>query len=73
MISFHFGTLSVASLPANLLAAPAEAPVMWLGMIAAALGQLPSAPVAPVTWLAGMVAGYIAQAAAWFGRPAGRS
>src|SRR5689334_17814865 len=32
LIALHFGTTSVVSLPANVLAAPAVAPVMWLGM-----------------------------------------
>ena len=40
LMALHFGTLSLASLPANLLAAPAVAPVMWLGTLAAAAGQL---------------------------------
>ena len=38
LIAFHFGRVSLVSLPANLLAAPAVAPIMWLGMIAAAIG-----------------------------------
>ena len=32
--------MSLAALPANLLALPAVAPAMWLGMLKAALGQL---------------------------------
>ena len=36
----HFGAVPLAGLPANLLALPAVAPVMWLGMVKAALGQL---------------------------------
>jgi competence protein ComEC len=56
-------------LPANLVALPAEAPVMWLGMLAAAAGQLPSAPVESLSWAAGALAGYIAQVAHWFGAP----
>ena len=40
LLAYHFGTVSVASLPANLLALPAVAPAMWLGMVKAALGQL---------------------------------
>lgn len=40
LLAFHFEQLSVVSLPANLVAAPAIAPVMWLGMLAAAVGQL---------------------------------
>ena len=34
-MALHFEQVSLASLPANLLAAPAVAPVMWLGMLAA--------------------------------------
>ncbi len=33
LIAHTFGTLSLASLPANLAVAPAVAPVMWLGMV----------------------------------------
>jgi competence protein ComEC len=40
LLAFHFEQFSAVSLPANLLAAPAIAPVMWLGMLAAAVGQL---------------------------------
>ena len=36
LMALHFGTVSLASLPANLLAAPAVAPIMWLGMLSAA-------------------------------------
>ena len=39
-MALHFEQVSLVSLPANLLAAPAVAPVMWLGMLAAAAGQL---------------------------------
>src|SRR5437868_12157086 len=35
-LPIYFGRVSLASLPANLLAAPAVAPIMWLGMVAAA-------------------------------------
>ena len=70
LMAFVFGTFSVVTLPANLLAVVAEAPVMWLGMLAGALGQLPWFPVEPVTWLAGLLAAYIAQVAAWFAAPA---
>jgi len=70
LMSFHFSTVSLVALPANLLAVAAEAPVMWLGMIAAALGQLPIAPLAPITWLAGNLAGYIAAVAEACAAPA---
>ena len=33
LLAFHFEQVSLASLPANLLAAPAVAPIMWLGML----------------------------------------
>ncbi len=69
LISLHFGVLSVVSLPANLVAVVAEAPLMWLGMLAAAAGQVPWLPVEPITWLAGLLAAYIAQVAAWFAAP----
>jgi competence protein ComEC len=53
LLAHHFGSVPLAGLPANLLALPAVAPAMWLGMLKAALGQLstPSAP-APVGDLA---------------------
>ena len=39
LIALHFDRLSLASVPANLLAAAAVAPVMWLGMLSALVGQ----------------------------------
>jgi competence protein ComEC len=47
-----FGTLSLVSLPANLAAALIVAPVTWLGMVAALVGQLSAPLAAPLTWLA---------------------
>jgi competence protein ComEC len=47
-----FGTLSLVSLPANLAAALFVAPVTWLGMIAAIIGQVSTALAEPLTWLA---------------------
>ena len=44
LLALHFEQVSLVSLPANLLAAPAVAPVMWLGALAAVLGE-PAAPV----------------------------
>jgi competence protein ComEC len=38
LVAFHFGAVPVAGLVANLLALPAVAPAMWLGMLKAALG-----------------------------------
>jgi competence protein ComEC len=69
LIGADFGVASLTTLPANLLALPAVAPVMWLGMIIAALGQVPGLPVEPLTAIAGALAGYIAQVAHWLGSP----
>jgi competence protein ComEC len=52
LMAAHFGRVSLASLPANLLAAPAVAPVMWLGMLAAAAAQVDPSLAEPFTALA---------------------
>jgi competence protein ComEC len=69
LFAHHFGAVSLASLPANLLALPAVAPMMWLGMLAAIVGQVPGVPVEPFTALAGLLAAYVAQVAAWLAAP----
>lgn len=69
LIAFHFGELSTTTLLANLLAAPAVAPAMWLGMIAAAAGQLPGFPVEVFNSVNALLLAYVAQVAAWCGRP----
>jgi len=69
LFAHHFGAISLASLPANLLALPAIPPMMWLGMLAAMLGQLPGIPVEPLSWLAGLLAAYVAQIAHWLAAP----
>ncbi len=63
LIAHTFGTFSVVSLPANLAVAPAVAPVMWLGMVAAALGQVPALPTEPLAHLSGPLLDYIAAVA----------
>ena len=68
-MAHHFGSLSIAALPANLLALPAVAPAMWLGMLSAGLAQLPWIPVEPLNWLNSLCLGYIAQVARWLGSP----
>ena len=40
LLAYHFGSVPLAGLAANLLALPAVAPAMWLGMVKAALGML---------------------------------
>ncbi len=65
----HFEAFSLASLPANLLVLPAVAPVMWLGMAAAMVGQLPLLPAEPIAWLEGPLLSYIAGVAEVFAAP----
>jgi competence protein ComEC len=69
LIAYHFEALSTTTLLANLLALPAVAPAMWLGMIAAAAGQVPGFPVEALNHLNALLLGYIAQVASWCGRP----
>ena len=52
LLAHHFDSVPVAGLPANLLALPAVAPAMWLGMVKAGLGLL-AAVLPPLDWLAG--------------------
>ena len=59
LATHHFGTVSLTAIPANLIALPAVAPAMWLGMLSGSLGQVPGAPVEPLTWLGGLCAGFI--------------
>ena len=59
LIALHFGQASLVSLPANVLAAPAVAPAMWLAMLAAAVGQLGTALAAPFVALAGYPVAYV--------------
>ncbi|UJA20514.1 MBL fold metallo-hydrolase [Thermoleophilia bacterium SCSIO 60948] len=63
LMAATFGAFSLTSLLANLLVLPAVAPIMWLGMAAAFLGQIPAVPVEPLVWLAARLAGYVEQVA----------
>ena len=69
LMAHHFDSFSLAALPANLLALPAVAPAMWLGMLAGIAGQLPAIPVEPLNWLNSLCLAYIAQVARWLARP----
>lgn len=60
LIALLFDQTSLVSLPANVLAEPAVAPVMWLGMLASALGQFAPGPASVCTALAGFPLAYIA-------------
>jgi competence protein ComEC len=63
LLALHFEEVSLVSLPANLLAAPAVAPVMWLGTLAALLGGPPAELLNAV---AALPLGFLA----WLGRAA---
>jgi competence protein ComEC len=66
LIALHFGRTSLVSLPANVLAAPAVAPVMWLGMLAGAVGQVSPGFAGIPAALAALPAGYVS----WVGHVA---
>ncbi len=76
LLALHFGRVPLAGLGANLFALPAVAPVMWLGMAKAAVGQLVGLgpPVAPLAlalasalgWVAGLPLGYLSWVARAF-------
>ncbi len=59
LMALHFEQVSLASLPANLAAAPAVAPVMWLGMVAIALAQVSPGLCAPLNALNGPLLAYL--------------
>jgi competence protein ComEC len=69
LIAFQFESVSTMTLVANLLALPAVAPAMWLGMLSAVAGQVPGFPVGALNALSAPLLAYIAQVAAWCGRP----
>ena len=69
LIAFHFETFSTTTLVANVLAMPAVAPAMWLGMCSAGLAQLPGVPLEPLNGLNALLLAYIAQVAAWCAAP----
>jgi competence protein ComEC len=69
LMAHHFEQFSPAALPANVLALPAVAPAMWLGMLAGIAGQLPMIPVELLNWLDSLCLAYIAQIAHWLAEP----
>ncbi len=69
LMAFHFERLSLTGLPANILAMPAVAPAMWLGMVSAALGQAGAALAVPFNLLNSVLLAYIAWVASWLGGP----
>ena len=69
LIAFHFETLSTTTLLANVLAMPAVAPAMWLGMCSAGLAQIPGLPLEPLNGLNALLLAYVAQVASWCSAP----
>jgi competence protein ComEC len=69
LIAFHFETLSTTTLVANVLAMPAVAPAMWLGMCSAGLAQVPGLPLEPLNALNALLLAYVAQVASWCAAP----
>jgi competence protein ComEC len=69
LIAYVFEEISLTSVVANVLVLPVVAPAMWLGMVAAALAQIPGVPLAPLNGLDALLLAYIAQVASWCGRP----
>jgi competence protein ComEC len=66
LMAVHFGRVSLAALPANLVALPAIAPVMWIGMLSAALAQVWLAPATLLNALNGFLLAFTASVAHWF-------
>lgn len=59
LLALHFRQLSLVGIPANLLAAPAIGPITWLGMLAAALGQLGAPLAAPLNAVNAYLLAYV--------------
>jgi competence protein ComEC len=56
---WHFGRLTPLAVPANLLALPAVAPILWLAIAATAVGSASPALAAPLLGLADLLARYV--------------
>jgi competence protein ComEC len=69
LVAYHFETLSTTTLVANVLALPAVAPAMWLGMVSAAAAQVPGLPLGPLNGLDALLLAYVAQVASWCAAP----
>ena len=69
LIAHDFERISATSLAANLLALPAIAPVMWIGMLIGMLGQVPGFPTAPLGAVEGVLIDYVALVAGTLASP----
>jgi competence protein ComEC len=59
LLAFHFREVSVVSLAANVIAAPAVPPVMWLGMLSLVVGQFAPALAVPINALNAPLLAYV--------------
>ncbi len=59
LLALHFEQVSLVSLPANLVAAPVVAPVMWLGMLGIAVAQVDPGLALPLNLLCAPLLGYL--------------
>jgi competence protein ComEC len=65
LMSLHFGQVSLVSLLANVAALPAIAPVMWIGMLCAAVAQVSLAPAVLLNAVDAYLLGYVTSVARW--------
>ncbi|HEV2819410.1 MAG TPA: ComEC/Rec2 family competence protein, partial [Solirubrobacteraceae bacterium] len=61
LLALHFERFSLVSLAANLIAVPVVAPIMWIGTVAAVVGQLSDTVAAPIAALAVWPLAFLAQ------------
>lgn len=66
LLAFHFGRLSLVSIPANLVAFPLVAPITVLGMTAGAVGSLFPPAAAPIVEVAGIFVAILRNVASSF-------
>jgi competence protein ComEC len=68
LMAFHFDRVSLAALPANLVALPAIPLVMWTGMLSATAAQVWVVPAELLNALNGLLLAYVAAVARWGAR-----
>lgn len=66
LLAFHFGRLSLVSIPANLVAFPLVAPITVLGMAAGAVGSLFPSAAAPIVEVTGIFVAILRNVASFF-------
>jgi ComEC/Rec2-related protein len=63
----HFHSLQLLTIPANALAAPAAASLLWLALAATAVAPISPSAAAAVAWLNGWCAAYLVEVARFVG------